>query len=150
LKPIARENNNVEKDDSEPGTSVHLNVGAVHLQANDIDALRRLANDHPELATSLIDQKDRENRRENTSFIVGMITAAVLAITLIVVAGISLIYLGWWQALIFVASLLALSHVLRTILTGEWSDTSWFGKLTGAAPSGNPDEAQSDDPDMAS
>ena len=35
--------------------------------------------------------------------------------------------LGWWQSAAFVFVMLALSHVPRTVLTGEWSGTGWIG-----------------------
>ena len=41
----------------------------------------------------------------------------------------TLVSLGWWQSIMFVASLLGISHVLRTVLKGEFSDTSWFGQI---------------------
>ncbi|MYG28459.1 MAG: hypothetical protein F4213_20990 [Boseongicola sp. SB0677_bin_26] len=46
------------------------------------------------------------------------------------------VQLGWWQSIAFIFVMLALSHVLRTLMTGEWSDTSWIGQLLkrGASP----------------
>lgn len=75
-----------------------------------------------------------------------MVTASVVAITVVAVAAISLIKLGWWQSLLFVAAILAGSHILRTILTGEWSETSWFGKMIPAAPK-NRNNAADPEPD---
>ena len=54
---------------------------------------------------------------------------------------------GFWTTLFAVALILAVALLIRVILTGEWSDTSWFGKLIDslARALGSVDSAKDDD-----
>lgn len=65
--------------------------------------------------------------------IVGMVTAGVTVLALIAAITVSIIYLGWWQSLLVAFIILACSLALRVLLTGEWSETSWFGKFISGA-----------------
>lgn len=106
-----------------------LRVDNFHYKANDLTELRRLAETSPELANKVVETRDRMHRRENNSYMLGLIVTSVVAIALICTAGAALIFLGWWQSLLAIGCILAGSHFLRVFLTGEWSETSWFGKL---------------------
>jgi len=103
--------------------------------ANDISELRKLADDHPELAKQIVSDRSAQATLELNTERLGMILAVAFGIVLIAGTSVTLIQLGWWQSIMFVASLLGISHVLRTLLKGEFSDTSWFGKLMAGAPS---------------
>lgn len=118
--------------------------GDVHLTPNDIAELRRLADSHPDLAAQVV--KDRRDLAvlDNNTERLGMILAVLLGVSLIVGASVTLVKLGWWQSTMFVAALLGISHVLRTILKGEFSDTSWFGQiLKGRVPPAPKDTSES-------
>jgi len=109
---------------------LNLNVkGDLHLQPNDIAELRKLADSHPELAQQIANDRRDQTVLENNTERLGMLFAAVLGIVLIVGTSLTLISLGWWQSIMFVAALLGISHILRTLLKGEFSDTSWFGQV---------------------
>lgn len=61
--------------------------------------------------------------------VVGMVTAGVILVSLIAAVTASIILLGWWQSLLVAFILLGAGLVLRVLLTGQWSDTSWFGQF---------------------
>lgn len=111
------------------GNTVNVHIDTANIQTNDIDALRRLAEADPELARMVVVRRDWAAAREERSVIIGMVTAGTVAVVLLLVVGYSLVKLGWWQTIAFTAVLLACSHLLRVLLKGEWSDTSWFGQF---------------------
>jgi hypothetical protein len=108
---------------------VNLNIENFHYTANELAELRRIAERNPELADKLVDHKERAEIREDKSFRLGLICASTIAIVLFGGVCYTIVQLGVWQSIVFVAAMLALSHILRSVLTGEWSDTSWFGKM---------------------
>jgi len=77
---------------------------------------------------------------ENNTERLGMVLAVVLGVALILGTSWTLINLGWWQSIMFVAALLGISHILRTLLTGEFSDTSWFGRIMKGASKSKDDK----------
>lgn len=115
------------------GNSYHVSVENLHFRANDIDAIRRLAEVSPELASEFLASSERADIRQNRSMALGMITAGAVALALIGAACTSVIFLGWWQSIVMVCVILGCSHLLRVLLKGEWSDTSWFGKILGGS-----------------
>ncbi len=124
------------------GPSYDLTIqGDVHLTPNDIAELRKLADEHPELAAQIVNDRSKMAELENNTERLGMISAVLLGFALIVGTSYSLVQLGWWQSIMFVGALLGISHVLRTILKGEFSDTSWFGQIMTGRPKKAPDDA---------
>lgn len=63
------------------------------------------------------------------SFRLGLIVTAVLAAVILGGTAYIVVNVGWWQTIAFIFGMLGVSHLLRVILTGEWSDTSWLGRL---------------------
>lgn len=114
-------------------------VDNLHYHPNEITELRRLAEQNPELAHKIVDFKVEAVRLKDRSFRIGIVSTALLAVTIVISACVTLIYLGPWQSLLLVGVLLGVSHILRVILTGKWSDTSWFGKLIAGKQSSEPD-----------
>ena len=106
--------------------SVH---GDIYLQANDIAELRKLANEHPELAQQVVNDRRDVAIFEGRTERLGMVLAVIFGISLISGTSVTLVALGWWQSIMFVAALLGISHILRTFLKGEFSETSWFGRI---------------------
>lgn len=109
--------------------NVNVQIDNLHLQANDLDALRRLSEVDPELARDVLRQRDRINEREHVSDRMGMAAALVMGLALLVVVALGLFKLGFWLSVVLVLLLLGAGHFLRVVLTGEWSDTSWFGSF---------------------
>lgn len=114
--------------------------GDVHLTPNDIAELHKLADRHPELAKQIVKDRREFVVLNNNTERLGMILSVLLGFALIVGASYSLVRLGWWQSIMFVGALLGISHVLRTILKGEFSDTSWFGQIMTGRPRGEADD----------
>ena len=108
--------------------------GDVHYTPNDIAELRKLADDHPDLAKQIVHDRRLFAVLESNTERLGMFFAIVLGIALVAGTSYTLVRLGWWQSIMFVAALLGISHVLRTLLKGEFSDTSWFGRIMTGIP----------------
>jgi len=125
-------------DDGPIGPQINIRTEHVHFQPNNVAEIGLLADRHPELAAQIVTNDAAKSERENGSFRLGMIITGTVAISAIGFSAWALISMGVWQALALVATLLGISHVLRTILKGEWSDTSWFGKMLGAKPPKDP------------
>lgn len=115
--------------DDDGGNGRHLYIGNLNYSENDIKALAELAKVDPNLADKVVDQRNAESEREHFSerfgiaavvLLIGMLIFGVVFITL--EAGI--VALGMLIALI-----LATALMIRVIVTGEWSETTWFGSM---------------------
>lgn len=114
------------------GTSNYLSIDSLHYHANDLAELRKLAESSPLLAEKIIDQRDREHARENTSFRIGLLSTIALVMFAIGSLTFMLVKLGVIASICAILGILAIALLIRVILTGEWSETSWFGKgITG-------------------
>lgn len=111
------------------GNGNHLYVNSLNYHANDLTELRKLSAENPALADKIVDNQERREVRKERSYRLGLVVAGFLAVTLVGAGAYVLTSLGWLQTLGFVTILLGVSHVLRVVLTGEFSDTSWFGHL---------------------
>lgn len=111
------------------GGGFSLHVKDFHYKANDLTELRKIAEQDPALAKQIVETRDGMHRRENNSALVGMVLASVVAISLIGGSVTALVLLGWWQAIVFASGLMFAGHFLRVLMTGQWSETSWIGKL---------------------
>lgn len=117
----------------EQGINQSLAIQELHLHGNDLDALRRLAEANPELAHKVVDNNDAQHRRAGRSNIIGMIVAGTLLVAILAAVVISVIFLGVVQCIALVLVLLGCAFTLRVLLTGEWSETSWLGRIIGGA-----------------
>ncbi|MCY1664593.1 hypothetical protein [Rhizobium sp. SL86] len=122
--PVSQDNENGRRDGGR-----FLAINNLHYHANEISELRRLAETNPELAEKIIDQRDRSEARVAASYNFGVGATVVLLTILLTAAVVTLAFGGVLHLLVLVAVLLAGSFLVRVVLTGEWSDTSWFGKL---------------------
>jgi hypothetical protein len=104
-----------------------LHIDNLHLHANEIDSLRRLAKTDPELAKLIVEQKDRFDRREHASFRFGLVVSGSLALATLIATSFIFVYLGLLASISLVVVILALALFIRVLLTGEWSETSWIG-----------------------
>jgi len=109
-----------------------LNVGQFHYHGNDLKELRRLAEVSPDLAERVVDSSDKQDERFNVSFRLGIVAALMLVMTAILGIVFLTIYGGILSTISLIAFILAISLLIRVILTGQWSETSWFGKLVSA------------------
>ncbi|MES5097094.1 hypothetical protein ABUK73_02565 [Agrobacterium sp. BA1120] len=106
-----------------------LAINNLHYHANDISELRKLAELDPLLAEKIIEQRDRESARITASYNFGLLCTIILLITLLVAVVSLLIFLGILETMVAIVAILALALLVKVILTGEWSETSWFGKI---------------------
>ncbi|WP_394401836.1 hypothetical protein [Sulfitobacter sp. 1A12056] len=104
-----------------------LNIDSLHLHSNEIDSLNRLAQTDPELARIVVKQKDRFDKREHGSYRFGVISALMLATVALVSLSFVLIELGVVATLLLIFGIMVIALLLRVLLTGEWSETSWIG-----------------------
>lgn len=103
-----------------------------HYHANDIAELRKLAEVDALLADKIVEQRDREHAREKASYNFGMLcTVGLLGMVLLAFTCL-LIFTGLLATMVAIGGILAVALLVRVILTGEWSDTTWFGKLLNA------------------
>lgn len=106
-----------------------LNIDSLHLHSNEIDSLNRLAQTDPDLARIVVNQKDRFERREHGSYRFGIVSALTLAIAALVSLSFILIKLGLLASLVVILGVMVTALMMRVLLTGEWSETSWMGHL---------------------
>lgn len=125
---------NTPSDEGRPEANgaTNININELSLHANDIDALRRLHEASPELASNVLRQKDNESRRDHSSFRLGMAAAVfVVAFTLSMLA-----YLlttgGVIISIVMVFLLISIAFLIKVMLTGEWPETTWLGHLVAA------------------
>jgi hypothetical protein len=123
----------------------------LHYYASDIDALRRLAEVDPKLARRVVDQRDKESQRENVSYRFGVVGTFFLLALVLLTALTSLIHAGFLATLGMVVVILAAALLIRVVLTGEWSETTWFGgfvhslaRLLGSTKSGDDEDTDVD------
>lgn len=96
-----------------------------------------------EFAEKVLESNERQDKRKSRSTAVGMITAGIIALALIGAITTAIIKLGWWQSLLVALIILCCALLLRVLLTGEWSETSWFGRfISGGKPSKNNEEKE--------
>ena len=108
-----------------------LSIGHLHLHGNDLAELRKLAEVSPHLAERVIDQRDAEDVRANVSYRFGMVASVVLVGLTLACITTLMIFVGVASTVAVIGLILAVALLVRVVLTGQWSDTSWFGKLVG-------------------
>ncbi len=118
-----------DQSGDEPRRGNHLLINHLHYYANDIAELRKLAEIDPELAKRVVEQRDKENERIVGSYNLGMITAGTLLGLILIVVTCLIIFAGILETIASVAVILACALFVRVVISGEWSETSWFGKL---------------------
>lgn len=109
-----------------------LSIGQLHWHGNDIAELTKLAAVNPELANKIVEQRDAEDKRANTSFRFGMVTTLILVAMILAAFSFLFVKVGVWATLLIVVFVLATALLVRVILTGQWSETTWFGKFVDA------------------
>lgn len=127
------------QDSASNGGGNHLYIGELNYSPNDLTELRRIAEQNPELAEKLIDNKERADIREDRSFRIALFLTVFMVLAIVGIGGWTVVNLGWWQSFLFIGILVAASHVVVAILKGKFSETSWMGRfVTGQKP--KPDE----------
>ena len=109
-----------------------LAINHLHYHANDISELRKLAEVDPTLAEKVIDQRDKENERIVGSYNLAVIATSVLLAFILGCGTLLIVFAGLLKTMAAIALVLACALFIRAVLTGQWSDTSWFGKLLSA------------------
>lgn len=107
----------------------HLYVDTLNYRANDLTELRKLAETNPDIAKQVLDLQDWKDRRKERSYRLGLVFTSLIAISILACGTYLLVNVGVWTTVAFVSVLLGISHVVRSILKGEFSETSWFGKI---------------------
>lgn len=132
-----------KNEGSNDDKSVTNNVAIENFQyyGNDLTELRKIAELSPELAEKIVNQRDRQDARENTSFRLGLISTILLVVFAIGALTFMVVQVGVIAMLLAIMGIFAIALLVRVVLTGEWSDTSWFGagvtglvKLLGGKP----------------
>jgi hypothetical protein len=109
-----------------------LNVGELHYHPNEIDSLRKLAEADPDLARIVVDQKSAFDVREHGSFRFGVVATSLLVLAIIAALSYVVVKLGVVSSLVVIFGILVVALLIRVLLTGRWSETSWIGHLVEA------------------
>ena len=118
-----------EHENGRQGGGRFISIKDFHYHANDLVELRKLAEVDPMLAEKIVEQRDREHAREKASYTFGMLCTVALLAMMLVAFTCLLIFSGLLATMVAIGGILAVALLVRVILTGEWSDTTWFGKL---------------------
>ena len=123
--------NDIKKPDENPsdGDGRYLRIDTLNYHGNDLHELRKIAETNPDLAEKLVEQKDRSDARENTSFRFGLFSALILVGMTLTTLSFLLYSVGVIATFVSMGVILAIALLIRVILTGEWSDTSWLGRI---------------------
>lgn len=144
-RSVSRQNETrAQQDSRDDGQTRILNVGQLHWHGNDIAELTKLASVDPELARKVVDQRDAEDKRANNSYRFGMIVTVLLVTLIIFAFSFLFVKVGIWSTLLAIMFVIAIALLTRVILTGQWSDTTWFGKFVDALAKALGSTSQSD------
>lgn len=106
-----------------------LNVNHLHWYGNDMRELTRLAQVDPKLAHKIVAQAEKQSVREEGSFRFGLVATLILVVSLILGVVYVVVNAGVVALIGVIATILATALLLRVVLTGEWSETSWVGSI---------------------
>ena len=123
---------NEENGGEANGDSVnqHLKIGGdFNYHESDLKELRRLADYSPELALGVLINDNKADERRHESYRMGLVCAVLLVGFGLTAITYLFVNLGVASGIVATLFLLALALFVRVILTGEWSETSWIGKL---------------------
>jgi hypothetical protein len=109
--------------------NLNVDVEHMHVHQSELRELTRLAEINPDLADKVLDQRENQSVREDANFRIGLIATLALLMTLIFGVVFVVVYAGIAALALTVFLFLATALLLRVILTGEWSETSWIGSL---------------------
>ena len=121
-----------QQNQRDTGQTRILNVGHVHWYSNDIAELAKLAAVDSALAHKVVDQRDNEDKRANNSYRFGMVVSVALVALIIFAFTFLFVKVGVWSTLLAIAFVIATALLIRVIVTGQWSETTWFGKIVDA------------------
>lgn len=106
-----------------------LSINNLHYHPSEMSELRKLAEINSSLAERLIDQRDRESARIASSYNFGLLMGGSLLSIVFVAFTLLVVYGGILKTIAVIAAVLATALLIRVVLTGEWSETSWFARM---------------------
>lgn len=113
----------------EPAPDQNLNIENFHYHGNDLRELAKIADSNPRLAEKIIDQQGSFNARHHSSYRFGLCASLALVISTLAAVAYLMVNVGVVSTLGAVGIILAVALLIRVILTGQWSETSWVGKI---------------------
>tara|TARA_R110002126_G_scaffold184665_1_gene333083 strand:+ start:1703 stop:2140 length:438 start_codon:yes stop_codon:yes gene_type:complete len=108
-----------------------LNVGNYHYHGNDLKELRLLAEASPDIAEQVLQNQEKADARFNNSHRFGLCATIFLVVIALVGLVTVIIFDQILSLILLVVLVLAMALMIRVVLTGHWSDTSWFGRTVG-------------------
>jgi hypothetical protein len=142
-------NDNGEGSSERRSSNNYYSVGSFHYHGTDLTELRKIAEIDPSLAEAIVGQKETQDNREHVSFRIGFVSTILLVAVAIFALTFMVVTAGVMATLCSILGILAIALLVRVILTGQWSETSWFGtgitslvKLLG----GKPEPPEQEDP----
>lgn len=116
------------EEDQESSSQI-LNIDNLHYHGNDIRELTKLAKVNPELAEKIVQQKDDANKRHHGSYRFGLGASITLVVAVLAAVSYLMVNLGVVATFAAIGLILAVALLIRVVLTGNWSDTTWFGRI---------------------
>lgn len=151
LPSVPSNGKNSGKDDGGSGDKI-INVENWHHHGNDLAEIVKIAELDSDLAHKIVDNSEKEGRRKTISYRLGLVSTSFILITVLVAVAYLVVNQGIFTMIGAVMLILAIALLIRVILTGEWSETSWFGKgvhflakALGSKENGSPDKDNSKD-----
>jgi ABC-type uncharacterized transport system fused permease/ATPase subunit len=90
--------------------------------------LYKLAQVDPELAAKIIDQRDNDSARAAASYRFGLFVSISSMLISLISLLLVLLFSSIAKALVLVLGVMAIALLTRVVITGDWSETGWFGK----------------------
>jgi hypothetical protein len=106
----------------------NLNVENFHYYGNDLRELGKIADSNPDLANKIVDQNDKFNARHHGSYRFGLVASLLLVVATLGTIAYLMVNVGMMATIGAVGIILGVALMIRVILTGQWSETSWVGK----------------------
>ncbi len=127
-KPPSRKPDDSDGNPEDKNTQI-LNVNELHHHPSELKELRKLAEVDPALAYRVLDAEEEKDRRFNTSYRFGLVSTAVLLLVTVCAMLFAIVHEGLFSTFLLIGLILSLALLIRVILTGRWSETTWFGKI---------------------
>jgi len=112
------------------GRHLHIHGPAnLSFHQSDLHGLTELAKVDPEAARMAIEKKDASERRAHGSYRASFGMTIGLLVVLIVAATVVLVFSGLLTLIGLTMFIMASALLVRVVITGDWSDTSWLGQM---------------------
>ncbi len=104
---------------------VSVQTDAINVHTSNLEALERIAQHSPEIASKLIDATNHTVKHDSRKYIAGAICAASVCCIMLLCVAYIIVYQGFWSGLIFFLVCAAVAAVFSAVFTGKSESLSW-------------------------